>query len=109
MDIERRRRSQISRESTTTRVVRELRLHVNLDEVDGALHNAVLPVNVKELIYERSKCKNENDHDCVICLEEFQEKETIGVLEPCKHLFHTYCITRWLFKKPSCPTCRHPL
>nr|GFC83687.1 hypothetical protein [Tanacetum cinerariifolium] len=88
----------------------EVRLDINdeLDAVDEKLHNFVLPENVKEQIYERSKCKNENDHDCVICLEVYKEKETIRVVEPCNHLYHTYCIKKWLFNNNrSCPMCRN--
>nr|GFC65373.1 hypothetical protein [Tanacetum cinerariifolium] len=61
--------------------VPEVRLDINdeFDVVDEKLHNFVLPENVKEHIYERSKCKNENDHDCVICLEVYKEKETIAL------------------------------
>ncbi|PWA66089.1 RING-H2 finger protein ATL16 [Artemisia annua] len=101
-----------TRAATTTsvihNVVTELR-HVNLDEVDKkALHGDVLPKTVKELIYERNKFENHDCvHDCAICLEEFQEKETIRIVQPCNHLFHTDCIKLWLSLSRSCPSCRH--
>nr|GEV89716.1 RING-H2 finger protein ATL16 [Tanacetum cinerariifolium] len=109
-DIETRRIPQ-TRAATTTSVfhnlVTELR-HVNLDE--KALHSAVLPKTVKELIYEKNKFENHDcDLDCAICLEEFQEKETIRLVQPCNHLFHTDCIKDWLRLSRSCPRCRHPI
>jgi hypothetical protein len=41
---------------------------------------------------------------CPICIEEIREdsKEL-----SCKHVFHTKCITEWLKKAHTCPTCRH--
>ncbi|GKE29514.1 RING-H2 finger protein ATL16 [Tanacetum coccineum] len=104
-DAERSRRSS----QIEALVARELRLHVNdLDQLDVSLHNNVPPGHMKDHIYERSTCKNEN-YDCVICLEEFKEKETVRVVEPCNHLFHKYCLTKWLPQHQTCPTCRHPI
>ncbi|GJW00096.1 RING-H2 finger protein ATL16 [Tanacetum coccineum] len=89
-------------------VARELRLQIYLDQqVEGSLDNNVAG-RTKDYIYERSMCKNEN-YDCVICLEEFKEKETVRVVEPCNHLFHKYCLTKWLPQHQTCPTCRHPI
>lgn len=28
---------------------------------------------------------------------------------PCKHFFHTGCVTRWLGMRRTCPKCRHPV
>lgn len=41
---------------------------------------------------------------CPICLEDTCEdsKEL-----SCKHVFHDKCITEWLKKAHTCPTCRH--
>ncbi len=41
---------------------------------------------------------------CSICLEEIRNdsKEL-----SCKHVFHDKCITEWLKKAHTCPTCRH--
>ena len=42
---------------------------------------------------------------CPICLEEFNENETVIELS-CKHTFHKDCIKKWFENNHSCPTCR---
>jgi hypothetical protein len=43
--------------------------------------------------------------ECTICLDQFQDKEKISFL-PCKHRFHTECITEWLARGTFCPNCK---
>ena len=43
--------------------------------------------------------------DCVICLENFKNKDKAIIL-PCIHLFHNDCIKSWLKKHNSCPICK---
>jgi len=44
--------------------------------------------------------------DCSICLNAFQETDTIRVLE-CGHIFHSQCVLEWIKHKFSatCPIC----
>jgi hypothetical protein len=49
---------------------------------------------------------------CAICLESLLDRGTpdddvfsVNAL-PCKHLFHTGCLSPWLATKATCPTCR---
>ncbi|KAL0692844.1 hypothetical protein Bca4012_060024 [Brassica carinata] len=44
--------------------------------------------------------------ECAICLSEFEQGESIQVLEECHHGFHVKCIHKWLSSRSSCPTCR---
>ncbi|CAN8245686.1 unnamed protein product [Cochlearia groenlandica] len=44
--------------------------------------------------------------ECAICLSEFEQGESIQVLEKCHHGFHVKCIHKWLSSRSSCPTCR---
>ncbi|CAA7015552.1 unnamed protein product [Microthlaspi erraticum] len=44
--------------------------------------------------------------ECIICLSEFQNGDTLRVLDRCKHGFHVHCIQQWFSSNPSCPTCR---
>ncbi|EOA12399.1 hypothetical protein CARUB_v10027259mg [Capsella rubella] len=44
--------------------------------------------------------------ECAICLSEFEQGESIQVLEKCQHGFHVKCIHKWLSSRSSCPTCR---
>ena len=46
--------------------------------------------------------------NCVICLEEFKNKDKAIIL-PCIHLFHKNCIKNWLKKQNSCPICKFKL
>ena len=51
----------------------------------------------------------QNAAGCAICIEEFQEGETLRVL-PCSHQFHTECIVPWLTERQaSCPLCKHEI
>lgn len=47
--------------------------------------------------------------ECLICLGEFVEGETVRVLPKCNHGFHVRCIDTWLMLHSSCPTCRQTL
>ncbi|CAK8534998.1 unnamed protein product [Lathyrus sativus] len=42
---------------------------------------------------------------CIICQEEFESKENVGILA-CDHVFHVGCITQWLLIKNKCPICK---
>lgn len=47
-----------------------------------------------------------NDNtDCCICLDKFEENHKSIILE-CSHRFHRTCITNWLKKELNCPLCR---
>jgi hypothetical protein len=48
------------------------------------------------------------DHVCAVCLEELEEGAEVIVL-PCKHGFHTNCLTPWLKMHSECPYCRFKL
>lgn len=43
---------------------------------------------------------------CAICLDEFEDRETVKVL-PCNHKFHEPCLVPWLTERhASCPLCK---
>lgn len=44
--------------------------------------------------------------ECAICLNEFQEDETLRLLPKCDHAFHPDCIDSWLSGHTTCPVCR---
>ena len=44
------------------------------------------------------------DHECLICLEEFNEGETISLIK-CGHMYHTQCIYSWFLTSKTCPLC----
>ena len=43
--------------------------------------------------------------ECPICLEPM----VVGLVLPCKHIFHEACIESWKDRNDSCPICRVPL
>lgn len=43
---------------------------------------------------------------CSVCLNEFQEDETLRLLPKCSHVFHMPCIDTWLRSHINCPLCR---
>ncbi|KAE8735822.1 putative Ribosomal protein L34e superfamily protein [Hibiscus syriacus] len=48
----------------------------------------------------------ESPGECSICLDEFQADEEDREM-PCKHVFHSGCIEKWLQIHGSCPVCRY--
>ena len=47
---------------------------------------------------------SENEYHCAICLEMYEEGESLVQL-PCGHIHHETCIIRWLQEKSNCPLC----
>ncbi|KAL4382860.1 hypothetical protein GQ457_15G008330 [Hibiscus cannabinus] len=44
--------------------------------------------------------------DCSVCLNEFQDDESLRLLPKCSHAFHLPCIDTWLRSHSNCPLCR---
>ncbi|KAL4571986.1 hypothetical protein LXL04_018754 [Taraxacum kok-saghyz] len=59
-------------------------------------------------VCQYSKRDNEKKslHKCVVCLNEFQDLDTLRVLPSCNHGFHLQCIDIWLRNNSNCPICR---
>ena len=47
--------------------------------------------------------------ECAVCLNEFQDHETLRLLPKCSHVFHSDCIDTWLASHVTCPVCRADL
>ncbi|KAL3517689.1 hypothetical protein ACH5RR_020278 [Cinchona calisaya] len=43
---------------------------------------------------------------CVVCLNEFQDQDTLRLLPKCSHAFHLDCVDIWLQNNSNCPLCR---
>ncbi|KAE8682188.1 putative 2-oxoglutarate and Fe(II)-dependent oxygenase superfamily protein [Hibiscus syriacus] len=44
--------------------------------------------------------------ECAICLNEFEDDETLRLIPKCSHVFHPDCIDAWLSSHFTCPVCR---
>ncbi|XP_044510695.1 RING-H2 finger protein ATL11-like [Mangifera indica] len=44
--------------------------------------------------------------ECAVCLNEFEDDETLRLIPKCSHVFHTDCIDAWLASHHTCPVCR---
>ena len=52
----------------------------------------------------------ENDpiigENCMICMEEYKNREFKRIIPKCQHFFHKKCIDKWLQRSATCPVCR---
>ncbi|KAL3823980.1 hypothetical protein ACJIZ3_020009 [Penstemon smallii] len=44
--------------------------------------------------------------ECSVCLNEFEDEETLKLIPKCDHVFHPECIDVWLQSHVTCPVCR---
>ncbi|PSR99849.1 RING-H2 finger protein [Actinidia chinensis var. chinensis] len=44
--------------------------------------------------------------ECAVCLNEFEDHETLRLLPICSHVFHPDCIDTWFSSHVTCPVCR---
>ncbi|KAH0868613.1 hypothetical protein HID58_075635 [Brassica napus] len=44
--------------------------------------------------------------ECPVCLNGFEDDETLRLIPHCCHVFHTCCIDAWLRSHVTCPFCR---
>ncbi|KAK8342488.1 hypothetical protein V6Z11_A08G244800 [Gossypium hirsutum] len=44
--------------------------------------------------------------ECAVCLNEFEDDETLRLIPKCDHVFHAECIDPWLASHVTCPVCR---
>ncbi|KAE8658955.1 putative Flavonol synthase/flavanone 3-hydroxylase [Hibiscus syriacus] len=47
--------------------------------------------------------------ECAVCLNEFEDDETLRMIPTCSHVFHPGCIDAWLSSHSTCPVCRSNL
>lgn len=83
---------------------------------DGQLDHPVWLITTvglqQSIINSITMCKYRKDEgliegtECSICLNEFQESETLRLLPKCNHAFHIPCIDTWLRSHTNCPLCR---
>ena len=77
-----------------------------LEDNVGSVNKGLTDEQIQKLPLTKFKKKKfAENFQCIICMEEFQEKETVKLL-PCGHIFHDNCIKQWLLKQKTCPFCK---
>ena len=77
--------------------------NINVNRVDPRILNSLPETEVGD-----ASKMDPDSRNCVICLEDFKDKEHIICL-PCIHVFHSECIKSWLERDNACPTCKFEL
>ncbi|KAF5794043.1 putative transcription factor C2H2 family [Helianthus annuus] len=44
--------------------------------------------------------------ECAVCLNEYEDEETLRLIPKCDHVFHPDCIDAWFENHVTCPVCR---
>ncbi|KAF8018147.1 hypothetical protein BT93_H3137 [Corymbia citriodora subsp. variegata] len=47
--------------------------------------------------------------ECAVCLNDFEDDDTLRLIPKCDHAFHPDCIGEWLASHTTCPVCRADL
>jgi hypothetical protein len=68
--------------------------------------NTVSVRHHNDKISKMEKIKNDEDIDCIICMEKIEKNKTVYKID-CNHKFHKHCLSNWLKQKFECPVCRH--
>lgn len=89
--------------------LREIYNDYKLGKYQRKLNNPKTIIKNSFTKYIKNKTETPFGDICTICCE---DKKTNRILLPCKHIYHTKCITDWVqtevndSKNPTCPTCR---
>ncbi|XP_040985813.1 NEP1-interacting protein-like 1 [Juglans microcarpa x Juglans regia] len=88
---------------TTNREVSDI---YDIGGVRGLSHCCIQTFPTHKFHYSSKKIESCPDFCCSICLQDFKEQDPVRELPNCGHLFHQYCIDKWLTRQGTCPLCR---
>lgn len=83
-----------------------LALEERIGNVNTGLSGDSVSRCLVETVYVLSSQQdNDEERNCAVCLEEYEDEENVGRLA-CGHDFHSNCIKKWLSIKDACPICK---
>ena len=79
--------------------VNRMSMLVRLERVEAIADFDLLDIVIKD---------EEQIDECCICYTTKSENEddSVSVVNPCEHRFHTNCLRGWIDRKANCPVCR---
>ncbi|XWS66789.1 hypothetical protein CRYUN_Cryun05aG0231000 [Craigia yunnanensis] len=75
----------------------------------GVEHKILEIIPILSFSREKVKEFRTDQTECVVCLGELEEGDTVRLLPNCRHVFHVPCIDNWFLAHSSCPVCRTPV
>lgn len=66
----------------------------------------IVKIEAMVFSYKEGRGSENDDYECVICLNQFKEGQKCRLMKKCGHRFHRSCIDRWLMVEQQCPLCR---
>lgn len=67
--------------------------------------NHLSQLQVDEIQKTKWSCKD-GVNTCTVCIEDFDIGDEVKTL-PCKHVFHSLCINKWVLERSTvCPNCK---
>jgi len=79
---------------------------LQLEEEVGSVNKGLAKDKIKKIpVKPFHKALFDDNLDCIICMEKFEEGEQVKQLN-CGHIFHGDCIDKWLEKEKKCPFCK---
>ncbi|XP_057439947.1 RING-H2 finger protein ATL34-like [Lotus japonicus] len=84
--------------------------HRQLNELSNGLNQEVIDT-FPTFLYSHVKCLKigKGTLACAVCLNEFEDDETLRLIPICNHVYHHSCIDLWLASHSTCPVCRASL
>ncbi|KAF3778923.1 putative E3 ubiquitin-protein ligase [Nymphaea thermarum] len=85
-----------------------LALEEHIGDVSTGLSEEFISIRLQQKTYvtsKKAKEKLEEDETCIVCQEEYENRDELGTLE-CGHDYHYACIRQWLLLKNVCPICK---
>ena len=76
----------------------------SIDYMVGGKKSA--PLSLIEQQTDLIDLKEDEESDCVICLNKLLKDEKCRKIQICGHIFHQDCIEKWLLRCKECPLCR---